>query len=111
MRAVRSKSSDAGGLELDKRFLRVGWGDAGLSRVYVISSPGVITGGWDITAHAGLSQCLGCGTCRQCWPGVVSRRWPEGLWGTALRDSGCFSSHSARRAWHMRSHCSSQVLQ
>lgn len=43
VRAVRSKSSDARGVEQDPSFsLQVGWADAVPRHLYVTSSPGVI---------------------------------------------------------------------
>ena len=66
-----------------------GWGDAG-------PSP------W--TSAAALGRSPRAGTALPCRALPVPR-------SAAPRDGGCFSSRSARGARHVRSHCSSPVLQ
>lgn len=56
VRAVRSKSSDARGVEQDPSFsLQVGWADAVPRHMYVTSSPGGDSRDWDSAAHAEFS--------------------------------------------------------
>lgn len=85
----------------------------GLGRcVCIAASPGATAADRDSAARTGLSRCLGGSRhTPAALPGGGEQEVAWGLWGTALRDSDCFSSHSARRARHVRSHCSSQVLQ